>query len=211
MVQSRQCTNCGSYQQTILKDPVLVVCRKCGGFIVDNTRARPALQPAPMPQDWTFIQIGTTGFFDNEQFAVIGRVRLQLLNEYKNIWTIVTQGGTTLLLTESFASFSVFRPDFIEFDSGQEKLRAGKPVPVRGQGKFYGEYLEKCIEIHCEGEIDGWRNFVTKFFMLQCADVSRNTALVPFEPGKPTYYILGKKVTLKDLKLSNIITWDEWK
>lgn len=125
MAGSHQCSGCGSYQQVVLEAPVLVVCRQCGNFIIDNTRANPVLRPAPMPQDWTFIQIGTTGFIDDKQFAVIGRVRLQLLNEYKNIWTIVTESATTLLLTESFGSFFGFSTGFHRIPIWSGKIEGG--------------------------------------------------------------------------------------
>jgi hypothetical protein len=211
MAPTHQCPGCGSYQQGVLEQPVLVVCKQCHVIIVNNTSSGTKLQPKPMPEDWSFIRIGTTGTFETEQFAVVGRIRLQLLNDYKNVWTIVTRTGKTLQLVESFGSFSVFQPDWRAFDQALSKLRAGKSIPISSTTKYHGEYLEKSFDVHYEGEIAVWRHFHDGFFLVQCSDSESNTALFPFETKQPVQYLHGKKVTLDILKLSNTVTWDEWK
>ena len=211
MAPNYQCPGCGTYQQGVLEQPVLMVCRQCQNIIADKTGSRFPLQSRRMPEDWSFIRIGTTGTFENDQFAVVGRVRLQLLNDYKNIWTIVTRTGKTHQLVESFGSLSVFQSEWRTFDQALSKLRAGKTIPISSTSKYHGEYLEKSFDVHYEGEIAVWRHYHDGFFLVQCSDENSNTALFPFEPQKPVQYLHGKKVTLDILKLTNTVTWDEWK
>jgi hypothetical protein len=211
MATSYQCPACGSFQPGVLNNPMRVICNNCGASIVDNSKTNPALTPAPMPEDWTFIKIGSTATINDEQCAVVGRVRLQLLNEYKNIWTLVSISAKTYQLIESFGSFSIFGPQWHIFDKDPSKLRSGKTVPISSASKFHGEYLEKCIEIHCEGEIAIWHFFKPGFFIFQCTDPEMKIAFMPFEPKEKIQYLLGAKLNLENLKLSNIVSWDEWK
>ncbi len=61
-----------------------------------------------MPDDWSYIQIGTTGEYKSRPFQIVGRIRLQLRSEYKNFWCAADHKGDSLWIAESFGSISIF-------------------------------------------------------------------------------------------------------
>jgi hypothetical protein len=196
--------------QQVLEKPVLIVCGHCKGIAVDTLNFNPPLKTAPVPEDWSFLKIGTTGAYMSDPFAVIGRIRLQLKNDYKNLWTAVCKSGKPILIVESFASFSVLQTQRMPYPHEMSKLRAGKEIALTNPPKLIGEYLEKCVDVTYEGENYGWFHLNPGFYLMQASNSRNETALFPFVPNAPIEFLSGEKVTVKSLQLTNIITWHEW-
>ena len=168
----------------------------------------PSLAP---PEDWSFIKINTTGVYNQQAFTVVGRLRLQLRNEYKNFWSIGLQNGSSLWLMESFGSFAIFPAIWHDYKNAVSNLRAGKTIQVMKGLKLMVEYVEKCEDISCEGEIGSWKQFAPGFFVIQAANNTNEIALFTINNSTDVDYLGGLKVEYKHLNLNNIIGWDEWK
>src|SRR6187402_1195844 len=86
------CSKCNTMHTTVLENASLLACRNCFEVIADNiTGTKP--NTARIPDDWTFVQIGTQGEFNKHKFRIVGRIRMQLRNEYKNFWSAEYSNG----------------------------------------------------------------------------------------------------------------------
>lgn len=163
------CPDCNTSNKTVLADTQLLICRHCGRVVLNNLAGGKKIEVAKVPEDWSFIQIGTTATHDSTPFTVVGRVRLQLRNDYKNFWCGAQADGECIWIAESFASFSIFRFPWTEYTGDEASLKAGGLLKFSHDKtlKLRGEYVEKCEAISAEGEIGDWRLFDPGFFFVQ--------------------------------------------
>src|SRR5688572_5405115 len=152
------------------------MCKNCGEVIQDrnNTDKPPRTR---VPEDWSFLRIGSTGEFSKQPFTIIGRVRLQLRNDYKNFWSAEYGHGKCLWLVESFGSFAAFTSPWHTYENDATKLRAGNVIQVSSDLKLLGEYVEKTEGVSYEGEIGPWKLFRPGFFVVQASHNGKDTAI----------------------------------
>jgi hypothetical protein len=165
-----------------------------------------------MPDDWSFIQLGTTGTDIDKKFEVIGRVRLQLRNEYKNYWTILYSDNTTGFLYESFGSLAILAPEMNAYNDDLRKLKAGCKIKKGENVTLIGDFVEKCESLSLAGEIGNWKEIDPGFFLVQASSAVGYMAVFHINSvTEVVYYFYGKKMNLENLKLQNILQWNEWK
>jgi len=202
------CPACNTLHTITLELASLLICKNCGEIIQDgNSSDKPPR--TRIPEDWSFLRIGSTGEFNKQPFKIIGRVRIQLRNDYKNFWSADNGRGECLWLMESFGSFAVFTSPWREYDKDASKLRAGNAIPVSSDVKLIGDYVEKSEGVSYEGELGPWKLFRPGFFLIQ-ASANGNTAVFLVNKGNAEY-LIGTILSLEDFKFQNIITWNEWK
>jgi len=192
-----------------LNEPAFLVCKNCQEFI-KSIYGSPSVKSEKFPDDWSFIQLGTTGKYQNESFKVIGRVRMQLRNDYKNFWSAEYKNGNQLWIVESFGSFTVFAGHWQNYNGDYKRLRAGAKIDVGASKNLHGEYVEKCEAIQYAGEFGDWKSFHPKFFVVQ-AGLANACALFVIKSDDDIHFLFGEKVTVEQLQLSIILQWDEWK
>lgn len=205
-MKTEQCPSCGTFTYVRLKSASVVVCKQCYSAVIGEHPVR----KEAVPDDWSFIRIGTKGTFQEKKFEVIGRIRLTLLNDYKNFWTVLYENDIPGYLVDSFGSFA-FVSDFWNDTSAKPKnLHAGSPINIKGNVKLKGEFVERCEIIHAEGEIADWKFFDKGFFFIQAGN---DTDVAYYFVGreKEPKYLSGKRAALQDFMPEQIKTWDEWK
>jgi hypothetical protein len=201
------CPTCNTVYTPQLNGRSLLACARCATIL--QSRDMEATPPRPMPDDWSFVQIGTTGVYKDKPFTIIGRIRLQLRNDYKNCWSAVYGNGQCLWIIESFASFSVFDNPWVEYTGDHTKLRAGSKVSgLFDQVSLDGEYVEKCEGLSYAGEVGPWPFFTPGFFVVQASE-NTSTALFLIK-GSEVVHNTGRKVLTEKLGLKQTITWHEW-
>jgi hypothetical protein len=206
---SINCPSCNYANRSVLSANIsTIVCRNCG-TLLNHRSWQPRTLPAP-PDDWSFIQIGTTGEFAGNRFEVIGRVRVQLRNDYKNFWCAWLLNDKHVWLMESFGSIAVLGSEWYRFDDDVRLLHADARISVRNID-VRGEYVEKCEKVFAEGEFGAWALFDSGFFFIQASNKAGNTATFLIDYKDNIEYLMGGKLDIEKLKLENIITWDEWK
>jgi len=210
---THNCPSCGTYTTVTLPDTLLMVCRECQG-IVRYDKPNVTLPSAPVPPDWSFMQIGTTGQYNKKPFTITGRIRLQLRNDYKNFWCAAYDGDKNLWIMESFGSFSVLQPGWRNYKGDIKKLRATYTITTEDDKKFIGEYVEKCEAVSYEGQVGPWPSaslHPAGFFVVQGSS-GNNTAIFTIHTYmKVVDYLVGVKTTPEDLKLGFIHQWNEWR
>jgi len=201
------CPSCKTMHNLQLEERTLVACKQC--FAILETRAPAETPPRPVPDDWSFLQVGTTGAYRGQPFTITGRIRLQLRNDYKNFWSAGHNRGKCLWIVESFASFSVFDESFAPYAGDRTKLRAGNKVNgLIDNLALEGEYVEKCEGLGYQGEIGPWPFLDPGFFVIQASE-KHHTALF-FLKGSDALSIRGEKIPAERLSLKKTLTWHEW-
>jgi hypothetical protein len=201
------CPACKTTHNLQLEDRTLLACRQC--FAILESRIPAETPVRPVPDDWSFVQVGTTGNYKDNTFTITGRIRLQLRNDYKNFWSAEYSHGKCLWIVESFASFSVFAQSMMPYAGDRTKLRAGTKVNgLLDKVALEGEYVEKCEGLSYHGEIGPWPFFEPGFFVVQASE-QRQTALF-FLRGDETVSMAGEKKVIERLSFKNTLTWHEW-
>lgn len=205
------CPDCAAFYTVSLLDASLLVCQSCGAIVSQTGNFREKIKPSPVPEDWSFLQIGATGEYQKASFKIIGRYRLQLRNDYKNFWCAEYEHGKCLWIVESFGSFSVFNSPWLDYLKDVSKLRAGHTIEISSDLKLKGEYVEKCEEISYQGQLGPWTLLTRGFFLIQASHNNGKTALFFIDANRKATYILGEKIPVEKLNLKNTIQWNEWK
>jgi len=187
---------------------VLIACPNCGNILKTSVSGISKKLP---PEDWSFIQIGTRGFYSQQHFEVTGRIRLQLRNEYKNYWSIAYNENSSAFLYESFGSLAILNGTIKDYQGDVRKLKAGHKIREGKNLVLTGEFVEKCESVSYEGEIDRWKDFEPGFFIVQAGTSNGYVATFRIVDSSRAYFYLGTKVSLENLKLEKIREWDEWK
>ncbi len=205
------CPACNTLHTQALEETTLIACKNCGEIIFQSITGDTKIKPSKIPQDWSFIKIGASGLYQKRPFTIIGRIRLQLRNDYKNFWCAEISNGKSQWIMESFGSFSMLNPPWHEYTKSASKLRAGKSIEVAPNLHYNGEYVEKCEGMSYEGEIGSWKLFAPGFFLVQASRNDLQTCIFTIESKDHVEYITGSLVKVEDLSLKNILEWNEWK
>lgn len=204
------CPSCNTTHIASLTELSLIVCRNCHAIVYENVIGYNKPGPARVPEDWSFLQIGSEATYNKNPLTITGRIRLQLRNDYKNFWCAVQNDGSHRWIMESFASFVVFDPSWHTFEWGADLLHAGSMVTLSNQWKLQGEYVEKCEGISYEGAIGSWKLFIPGFFFIQCSHKNSTAVFFVDISENNIQYFTGEKVDPEQISLKNILVWDEW-
>ena len=205
------CPSCNTLHTQVLEETTLLACKNCGEIVFQNIVGYEKPMPSKVPEDWSFVKVGSSGLFQKKTFTIIGRIRLQLRNEYKNFWCAEVENGKSQWIMESFGSFSVLNPPWHTYTKDASKLRAGQSIEVATGLKYKGEYVERCEGISYEGEIGAWKLFTPGFFLIQASRNDRNTTIFTIEKKENVEYLTGSIVLMEELNLQNIVEWNDWK
>lgn len=207
------CPGCQAQHTLRLRLTGRFICPYCRAqAVVDGIAqdaCRPLITAAPMPDDLSFVQIGTTGVLDGAPFEVIGRIRLQLRNDYKNFWCAVRKEGSGFWMVESFGSFAVYNGAWQPYTDLASKLRSNQTIPLP-DGPVTGEYVERCEGLALLGELLPWSIVEPGWFVVQGSKGARTAFFMTKPNVGGIHYLLGKKVPVENLKLANTLPWNEW-
>jgi hypothetical protein len=193
-----------------LEEASLIVCKNCHEVAFENVIGYDKPKPAKVPEDWSFLKIGSETEYNKNPISIVGRLRLQLRNDYKNFWCAALRTGKHIWVMESFGSFCILGSTWHVYENQIGQLLAGATVPLNKELTLKGEYVEKCEGVSYEGEIGFWKLFNSGFYFIQCSNKSNNTAVF-FANGNDIQYLSGGKIDHDQLNLKNIQSWDEWK
>jgi hypothetical protein len=112
---------------------------------------------------------------------------------------------------ESFASSAVLLETWHPTNKRPDQLHAGSIFTVSGGFELTGEYVEKCEGLSMEGEIGEWPLLQPGFFFMQGSNNDYHTAIFAVDANHHINSLQGMKVDIDQLKLTNIVTWNEWK
>jgi hypothetical protein len=113
----------------------MAVCEFCKTTLLKDAAAVSNLgKMSDVLEDYSPLQIGTTGQFLQRGFMVIGRIQLKYSAGFWNEWFVLFEDGTNGWLSDASGQFAVTLP--IETSATLplfEKLAPGRPLSVAGQ------------------------------------------------------------------------------
>jgi len=168
-----------------------------------------------MPDDWSVIQVGSKGAYQKHNFEVIGRVRLQLQQDYKNFWCLWYEDRKKYAwLAESFGKYITYESSFLDvYDNGEfSGLKIGHKFIIHDNVTVVANYQEQCVWISLEGELCLWPILKKGFALVDAQNNDRMAACFIIPPDRRAgKFLVGEVVDFHDLNLVSIREWDEWK
>jgi Domain of unknown function (DUF4178) len=199
-MQPVSCPGCGAPVQFKSAASVMVVCQFCNTTLLKDADSVSNLgKMSEVLEDYSPLQIGTSGQFAQRSFSLIGRIQLQYSDGYWNEWYALFDDGSNGWLSDASGQYTmtsvratdVALPLF-------EKLVPGHVMTVSGQVYATSDVrTARCTGGQGELPFKVGQGWVAKVADFRSAD--RFLSLDYSDPGPPKVYI-GQAVQLADLK-----------
>lgn len=199
MAQTVACPGCGAPIEFKSTASVMAVCGYCQTTVLkDANSVRDLGKMGAVLEDYSPIQIGTSGRFAGRAFSVVGRIQLRYVAGFWNEWAILFDDGTSGWFSDASGQYTItFPKDPLPQPPQFEQLRPGAPLTLGGSTWIASDVrVARCTG--GQGELPfqvgpGWEARVADF---------RSTThflTLDFSDGpKPAVY-LGEAVTLASL------------
>jgi hypothetical protein len=201
------CPSCGKQYTPQLTDSWILLCTNCRAVVTGEKSIR--LHGTSMPDDWSVLQIGSNGIYKNKPFKITGRARIQLENDFKNLWCASYDNGS-IWIAQNLESTSFLLPPFTAFTGDYSSIRAGNFVEFSSTVKMKCEFVEACTDLQIEGEISNFPITSSGFHLAQVRNKSRNSALIVKKGAEDSQFLWGE-IAPDDFKFDNLKKLDEWK
>ncbi|MBU6454779.1 MAG: DUF4178 domain-containing protein [Cyanobacteria bacterium REEB67] len=153
-MQTLSCPSCGANVNFVSKASVFAVCSYCKSSLVRQGIDLEAVgKIAELSDDLTPIQIGTTFTFENENFDVIGRMKVAYTDGFWNEWFTVGSKGRLGWLVEAQGFWGMCFPCLDIVIPDQAGMAPGKSVDFGMLGYFQVEDVHKVKCVYSEGEL----------------------------------------------------------
>jgi len=200
-MQTVSCPSCGAEVNFRSHASVMAVCEYCNTRVLKEAGAVKDLgKISSVLEDYSPIQVGTSGVLGGRNFNVVGRIQLKYDAGMWNEWYIVFDDATTGWLGDASGQYMVTTlraPDGNALPAFEE-LRPGKPYQLAGERYMSADVrTSRCIG--GQGELpfkvgDGWE--------VKAADFRRGGQFLTIdysEEGPPLQYT-GVAVTLEAMQ-----------
>ncbi len=168
-MQTVSCPSCGASVQFRSHASVLAVCEYCKTTILkDEKSIRNLGKMSEVLEDYSPLQIGTSGEFGGQSFNVIGRIQLRYSAGMWNEWFVMFDDGTTAWLGDSSGLYTLTK----ERTGGTHLPAFHDIVPARsyaiGGKNFVAAEVRSAECIGGQGELPfqvgkGWKIHVADF------------------------------------------------
>ena len=198
-MQKVACPGCGAEVNFRSAASVMAVCEYCHTAILKEAGAvRDIGKIAPVFEDYSPLQIGTSGRWEKSGFTVVGRLQLKYGAGYWNEWRVLLDDGTDAWLSDASGQY-VFTTarEATQALPRFEELRPGAGATFAGNRHVAADVrTARCVA--GEGELpfrvgEGWE--------LKAADFRWRDSFVTldYSDGDTKVYA-GKSVTLEGMK-----------
>lgn len=211
-MQTVSCPSCGAEVNFRSHASVMAVCEYCNTRVLKEAGAVKDLgKISSVLEDYSPIQVGTSGVLGGRNFNVVGRIQLKYDAGMWNEWYIVFDDATTGWLGDASGQYMVTTlraPDGNALPAFEE-LQPGKPYQLAGERYMSADVrTSRCIG--GQGELpfkvgDGWE--------VKAADFRRGGQFLTIdysEEGPPLLYT-GVAVTLEAMQCQLLRDVDEIK
>jgi|LakMenEpi03Aug12_release.lakeMendotaPanAssembly.Ray.scaffolds.fasta_scaffold422401_2 hypothetical protein len=148
------CPSCGANVDFKSRASVYAVCSFCKSSLVRQDMDLEKIGTvSDLLDDFSPIQIGTTGTFANEKFEVIGRLKVGYENGFWNEWFAMLGDGRVAWLAEAQGFYAFCFPFFEASPPTKASLRVGKTVEMGKKGIFEVDDMRDCKCVYSEGEL----------------------------------------------------------
>ena len=199
-MQPVSCPGCGAPVQFKSAASIMVVCPYCKTTLLKDADSVSNIgKMSEVLEDYSPLQIGTSGTFGARAFSLIGRIQLQYSDGYWNEWYALFDDGSNAWLSDASGQYTMTAAHATAAELPLfEKLIPGHVMTVSGQ-----VYATSDVRTaHCtagQGELPFkvGQGYVAKVADFRAAD--RFLSLDYSDPGPPKVYV-GQALQLADLK-----------
>lgn len=214
-MQNVACPACGAPVEFRSHASVQAVCGFCQTTVIkDADSVRNLGKMSEVLEDYSPIQVGTSGKFGGKTFSVVGRIQLRYSAGMWNEWYLAYDDGSTGWLGDSSGLYTLTKdsPEFVTDPATIPQFEALRPASTHnlgGQSWLTAEVREgECIA--GQGELPfriggGWR--------IRVADFRRNSQFLTldYSDGAVPRIYVGQAVTLDQLQCQLLRDDDEVK
>lgn len=133
-MQNVSCPSCGAQVQFRSTASIMAVCEYCKATILkDADSVKDLGKMSDVLEDYSPIQIGTSGVFGGHGFTVIGRIQLRWSAGLWNEWSILFDDGRASWLSDSSGLYTLTTERSDELDQLGTEYRSAKLDPASDQ------------------------------------------------------------------------------
>lgn len=199
-MQTVACPSCGAPLEFKSHAAVMAVCEYCRATVLkDADSVRDIGKMSSVLEDYSPIQIGTSGSFAQRQFTVIGRIQLRYADGMWNEWYILFDDGETGWLGDFSGQYSITLPrELTELPPLFESVERGRRYLLGGQSMLAADKRSATC-VGGQGELpfavgQGWSARVADFRK------GASFLTLDYSDGHEPLAFQGHAVELADLK-----------
>ncbi len=198
--------------QRKLKESVLVLCTNCNAKVF-GTIDIPA-ESHGVPDDYSVVQIGSTGKYRDKKFEIVGRIRMQMKDDFRSFWcaTYDDDKNPTLWICQSLESIAFAADTFKPFPPKSDiDLNAGGKVVFGDKIKLYVNFVSAPLSIHYEGEIARFPRPDGRFVFVHAMNNSNSALVICVNNDlNDTEMLWAHTRELADVQFENTRKFNEW-
>lgn len=205
------CPSCGAQVDVCDASSVLVICPYCNSYLKrqDETLTDSGMK-TPLLQNWTPIQIGSTGVFEGQSFTVLGCLQVHYDAGAWNEWYISFADGSNGWLSESGALHVLTRKQAGTIQVQFERLKAGRSTLKYKDNLFTVADMRRVQrdQLAAAGELPISVDMLEQFALI---DLRSRNLFMTLEESAPNQYEIyfGRGVRFADLQMSFLRSQDE--
>ena len=204
-MKTTNCPSCGAEVQFKSAASAVAVCTFCRGTVLrDGASAANMGKLSEILDDYSPIQLGTTGAWKAKQFTVLGRLRLKYADGAWNEWSIEFQDGTPGWLSDASGQYIVTRRAAnARPPVAMDQLQVGRSIVVNKQ-QYAVTDARKCVCIGGEGELPEPARDGKEFLSVDLRVVGGNGFITFDYSDDPASVYAGEASARGDLKFGNL-------
>lgn len=231
------CPSCGAPNSFFSNVSVYAVCQYCNSMIVRHDVDVEAIGTmAALPEDMSPLQIGTSGFYENQKFTIIGRMKVGwekgswnewflLMDDGRQGWICEAQGTYAVSFELNLETFLAFQSDFdkqISYFSASENLniknvlktktpnfQLGSQINIDNIGDFEIVDIKKATCLGSEGELPFKAAKGRKTTMVDLIGENKKFASLEIDDEKKRLYV-GKYLEWDEMCCENLRSLEGW-
>lgn len=208
------CTRCAKTYQLKLTGPLIYSCSNCEQtfYVYGTGNIRELDIKARKFQEFSIIQIGTTGIYNELAFEVIGRLKRVTSNSVYNEWLIYFSDANYKWLIECGSKYFIY--DTAVSDIGISSVKGkiiGDKIEFK-QKKYNLVEIARHVQSYFEGELPEGQSLTPhkEYFINEFRNTGIDVATVFIYTKTEIKILYGTHVDLQALKLSTMKQYDRW-
>ena len=206
------CPQCRRSVQRKLKDSALVLCTNCNAKVFGEMEI--PSDGHGVSDDLCFLQIGSKGKYLNKKFEIVGRIRMQMKDDFRSLWCALYDDAKnpTLWICQSLESLSFAADTFKAFPPKSDvDLKAGGKVVFGDKIKLNVGFVSAPLTIQYEGEIARFPKPDGDFIFIHAANHNHTALVVCVNKNlENTEMLWAQTKELGDVQFENTRKFNEW-
>jgi hypothetical protein len=194
------CPSCGAEVQFRSAASVMAVCEYCQSTLLkDADTVKDIGKMSAVLEDFSPIQLGTSGVYQGRHFSVVGRIQLRYEHGLWNEWYALFDDGAPGWLSDASGQYVFTLPEDVDHNAPPfAELKPGYVYTAHGE-PFFASDVRTARCVAGQGELpfqvgQGWQ--------AEVADFRRGTRFITldYSDGTPPQLYRGEAVTLEQLR-----------